>query len=57
MKKFKIKKPTIMRIERITENAHQELINGSRRQDWNDKVPRVEKIYRKVIVLLESEPH
>ena len=42
--------------ERIAENAHQKFINSSQRQDWNDMVPRVEKIY-KVIVLLESEPH
>jgi hypothetical protein len=30
--------------KKIEENAHQELINASQRRDWNDKVPRVEKI-------------
>ena len=44
MKKFNTKNPTIMRIERIAENAHQNLINSSQRKDWNDKVPIMEKI-------------
>jgi hypothetical protein len=46
MKKFHIKEPTIMRIERTAENAHQKLINipTTRLEFWNDKVPRVEKI-------------
>lgn len=60
MKKFKINEPSIMQIERegeeMAQSTHQNLINSSQRQHWNDKVPKGGKIIIGVMYCLRVSP-